>query len=135
MILTETALSTPQIAEWAGHPQTTIWRWAGLLGYPTRGSGSRLKITQSDALVMAAWSLLNGERAGNHWGIWDRIRWQAAEAIRARPAPYVVVLPDRAFTVDTWEAAVTLAAALGRPGARWLIDLTTSPLWPHLDPT
>ena len=116
--------STTDIADQLGLPHTTLWRWALQLGHQQRGSGTRIRLTHADVLICRAWVQLDANNAGPDAAPLKRVRHLVADAIRRRPAPVVVVLgPDRACTVDTWETGIQLAYNLGRGHVRWVIDL------------
>ena len=123
----ERTFSTVEIAGQLSVTPTTVWRWACSLGYGGEGHGiaGAIRLTATDVLILRAWAQLENKSVhGEAATRMRQLRSLVADAIRRRPAPIVVVLgPDRACTVDTWEAGVTLAMALGRGHVRWVIDL------------
>lgn len=124
-VASERTWSTRETARILDLDYLRVYRWALSLDHQPPGSGSRIRLTPADVLTMYAWKLLADQSTQGDPPTTRRLRQSAARALRARLAPYVVILgPDRADTATTWEAAVLAAGCFGRPHVRTVLDLT-----------
>lgn len=116
------AISPPRLAEHLGLPAPTVQRWA-LQWHGPVGKGHYRTLDHVDVMVAVAWHDLNHDGKGHGAPAMLAARREAERAIRAHPAPWLVVWPGPAAATFDTQAAAVAAWGNGPDGVARLVHL------------